>query len=273
MNVAIVGAGEWNESAVKYWRTQGSVVTVYENARAMIRAAQPFDLVVRSTKIHPAELKKAKVVTTEVREFFKRCPARIIGVTGSTGQTVTGRYVARILEEAGKRVWRGGGDGKFLLEFLGKVKAGDLVVLELSSCQLMDLDVSPHFAVCLGVSPERRDFEWDMREYVAAMGNLFWHQRSEDVAVYDASNDFATQIALLSPGGRVPFLKPPGALARAGSIEIGDTVLGKTSDFELTSQETIEYVCAAVTVATQVLGVGPDAVRRALAGLAESAKE
>jgi UDP-N-acetylmuramoylalanine--D-glutamate ligase len=234
----------------------------------MARQDKPFDLVVRSTNIHPAELAKKSVVTTEVREFFRRCPARIIGVTGSTGKAATTRYIARMLEESGKRVWRGGGDEQFLLDFLGKVKAGDLVVLNLSSHQLMDLDVSPHFAVSLRINPEQRDPKWDAREYVAAQGNLFWHQRPDDVAVYDVGNDFATQIGLLSRGARIPFMETPGAVVREQVMLLDEHEIGEVDDLGLVTKEAKENACAAVTVAAQVQGVKPEAIRRAFRALA-----
>jgi UDP-N-acetylmuramoylalanine--D-glutamate ligase len=267
MRVAIVGGGDWNVSAARYWRTQGADVQVYETIADMARQAKIFDLVVRSTSIHPAELGRKKLVTTEVREFFRRCPARIIGVTGSTGKAATTRYIARMLEESGKRVWRGGGEEPFLLDFLAKVKARDLVVLNLSSHQLMDLDVSPHFAVSLRINPEQRDPKWDAREYVAAQGNLFWHQRSDDVAVYDVGNDFATQIGLLSRGARIPFMETPGAVVRQQIMLLDELEIGNVDEFGLTDNEAVENACAAVTVAAQVQGVRPDAIRRALQAL------
>ena len=273
MKVAIIGVEAWAASAAKYWRSKGAEVTVINKVSDIVVPDGVYDLVVRSTRIHSRELTTTSPVTTDVREFFQRCPARIIGVTGTSGKTMTTRLIVRMLEEAGKRVWLGGGGDDFILDFLNKVKAGDLVVLELSSSQLMDLNVSPHFAVCLRVTPGDRDFHRNTREYVAAKGNLFWHQQPGDIAVYDETNDFATQIALLSRGTSVPFLKAPGALLHGGTIEIGDIAIGTTEEFGLEGKEMIENVCAAVTVAIQVLGVKPEPIRRALKGLRKGSQE
>lgn len=201
--------------------------------------------------------------TTGVREFFQQCPARIIGVTGSKSKGVTAGLIARMLEEAGKRVWLGA-DGRSSLEFLAKVKASDLVVLELSSFQLMDLDVSPHIAVCLMIAPENAGRHGSVREYIAAKGNLFWHQQPGDVAIYDGSNDFSTQIAQLSPGRKIPFTKAPGAQIMDGRVTIGGTVICDVSEAETAAPGNPEAVCAAVTVAWEVLGDKPEPIRQAV---------
>jgi UDP-N-acetylmuramoylalanine-D-glutamate ligase len=273
MKVAIIGLNDWAQSAAKYWRDKGDEVTVIEKVVGIVVPDGAYGLVVRSTRIHPRELTTSSPVTTDVREFFQRCPARIIGVTGSSGKTQTTRLIARMLEEAGKRVWRGDGGDANLLDLLRKVKAGDLVVLALSSMQLIDLNVSPRYAVCLRVIPGEHDFHRNTREYVAAQGNLFWHQQTGDVAIYDQTNDFATQIALLSRGTSVPFLAAPGSTVHGDEIGIGDVVIGKMDEFGLLDQESVENACAAVTVATMVLGSRAEPIRRALRAKRNEPKE
>src|SRR4051812_19646087 len=117
-------------------------------------------------------------VAAEVREFLRRCPARVVGVTGTTGEHGAAALMARMLNEAGRRTWLGMA-GRSPMEFMGRVKASELVVLELASEDLVDVDVSPHIAVCLAVESEDGLEQVSVRNYMAAKGNLFWHQRSD----------------------------------------------------------------------------------------------
>ena len=46
--------------------------------------------------------------TNDAQLFIERCPAPVIGITGSAGKTTTSALVARIAERAGHKVWLGG---------------------------------------------------------------------------------------------------------------------------------------------------------------------
>ena len=74
--------------------------------------------------------------TNDAQLFLERCPAPVIGITGSAGKTTTTALVANIVADAGYKVWRGGNIGNPLIEDLPKIKADDIVVMELSSFQL-----------------------------------------------------------------------------------------------------------------------------------------
>jgi UDP-N-acetylmuramoylalanine--D-glutamate ligase len=277
MRVAIIGAGISGKAAAKYWLAKGSDVTVHDRLVDVklpsgvktvlgpnyLANLNSYDLVVRSPGVRPRELAVTVPVTTGVREFFQRCPARIIGITGTKGKTTTAGLLARMLEEAGKRVWLGA-DGRSPLDFLGRVKASDLVVLELSSFQLMDLDVSPHIAVCLAIEPERMNWHGSVREYIAAKGNLFWHQQPGDIAVYNGRNDFSMQIAQLSQGRKVSYMETPGARMADGRIKLGGTVICEADEVKAMESSYVENVCAAATAAAEILGDKLEPVRRAV---------
>ena len=49
----------------------------------------------------------------------------------------------------------------------------DIVVLELSSFQLMGMDVSPSISVITNISPNHLDKHKDFQEYVMAKCNIF----------------------------------------------------------------------------------------------------
>ncbi len=278
MKVAILGYGVEGKAAVDYWKGLGAEVEVRDTNTDLavpdgvtsvlgsecMGKLDGFDLIVRSPSVKPWEIVSRAPVTSVTREFIGKCPARVIGVTGTKGKGTTSTLITKILEQAGKRVWLGGNIGRPPLEFLSKVKASDLVVLELSSYQLMDMDMSPHIGVCLLVEREHQDWHRSMREYVAAKGNLFWHQRPGDLAIYNPNNDYSTQIAQLSPGEHIPYMKAPGAEVKDGVVMIGGVSICRVDEIGLVGEHNWQNVCAAVTATWELVGRRPGIVRQAI---------
>ena len=62
-------------------------------------------------------------------------------------------------------------------------------MLELSSFQLMTMTRSPHIAVVTNLAPNHLDVHKDYKEYIAAKENIFTHQSTEDIAVFNADNE------------------------------------------------------------------------------------
>lgn len=135
-------------------------------------------------------------VTTEINLFVERCPARCVGVTGSVGKSTVTAMIGQALgggteglRESGTkgRVWVGGNIGKSLLEGLGRIDTGDIVVLELSSFQLQRTPAvrwSPHIAVLTNITPNHLDWHGSFEAYQAAKLNLLRFQdRGRDVVV------------------------------------------------------------------------------------------
>jgi len=195
-----------------------------------------------------------------------RCPARVIGVTGTKGKSTTCALIAQILGEAGWRTWIGGDAGRPLLDFVDKVRASHLVVLELASEDLIDVDVSPHIAVCVELMPGYHDSHRNLREAVAAQGNIFWRQQTDDVAVFNARNEFSAQIGQLSPGRLAPYLQAPGARVEHGRLMVGGAEICAVSELAVSGEHTLANICAAVTATWDLTGQNALAVQRAVKG-------
>jgi UDP-N-acetylmuramoylalanine--D-glutamate ligase len=279
VKAAVIGFGAEGKSAYRYLTAHGTEVIIHdirddlilpEGVRGVLgqdylEQLDGYDFVVRSSDIKPWLIKTTAKVVTPASIFFEECPARIIGVTGSKGKSTTTALVARILGEAGWRTWVGGDAGRFPLDFLTKVRASHIVVLELSSFDLTDLPASPHIAVSLMIIPEHLDWHRNIREYVAAQGNIFWHQRSEDLAIYNSHNEFSEEIAQLSQGSLLPYLSVPGARMVKTDIVIGDTeVICDSRELGLIGAHNGENVCAAITATWELVKHNTEAVRRAV---------
>jgi UDP-N-acetylmuramoylalanine--D-glutamate ligase len=143
-----------------------------------------------------------KPLTTEIRLFIERCPAKIIGVTGTKGKSTATAMLGRLLETVAK-TWVGGNIGKSLLADLEKISPGDLVVLELSSYMLEHLREarwSPHVALVTMISSDHLAWHGSSEAYVDAKRNIIRFQQADDVAVLNEDDAIAAGFALEAAG-------------------------------------------------------------------------
>jgi len=218
------------------------------------------DLVVASPAIPPGSpyllaAAAAKVpVTTEIRLFVERCPARIVGVTGTKGKSTTASMLGRMLATK-YRTHLGGNIGVSLLDKLPIITADDVVVLELSSFMLYHLGQaqwSPPLAVVTMIGSDHLDWHVTREAYVAAKTNIVRYQRPGDVAVLCGQDPGAMaladicaqtgasviayrldrQIELHVPGQHNQ-LNAAGATAAAGAMGVdAETAAHAVRDFE-----------------------------------------
>lgn len=138
---------------------------------------------------------RGAVVTSEMEAFFSVCPCRIIAVTGSDGKTTTTTIIAGLLEASGYRTFVGGNIGHPLLSQAEEMRPDDIVVVELSSFQLMTMSQSPDVAVITNLAPNHLDVHKNMQEYIDAKRNIFLHQSSESKLVLNADNEITASFA------------------------------------------------------------------------------
>ncbi|MBQ0092230.1 MAG: UDP-N-acetylmuramoyl-L-alanine--D-glutamate ligase [Clostridiales bacterium] len=139
-------------------------------------------------------------LTSEMEEFFKYCPCKIIGVTGSDGKTTTTTLIAKLLEAAGHKVHLGGNIGANLLEKLGEIGKEDFAVVELSSFQLFKMTRSPDIAVVTNIAPNHLDWHTDMEEYIAAKEHIFAFQNEKGALILNADDPYAERYASKANG-------------------------------------------------------------------------
>ena len=122
-------------------------------------------------------------VTNDAQMFVERCPAPIVGITGSAGKTTTTSLVGEILKRAGYTTWIGGNIGNVLLDVMMGMRPDHRVVMELSSFQLELMFSSPATGAVLNVTPNHLDRHGTMEKYLSAKANLIAHQSSRSKAI------------------------------------------------------------------------------------------
>lgn len=154
------------------------------------------EIVIKSPGIRPdrEEFKNVPLLTNEMQLFFDVCPAKIIAVTGSDGKTTTTTLISEMLKDAGYKVWLGGNIGKPLFCESDKISSNDIVVLELSSFQLMSMSSSPDICVITNLSPNHLDWHTDFDEYVGAKKNIYKFSNNS-IVVLNADNDITASMA------------------------------------------------------------------------------
>ena len=198
--VAIIGIGVSNIPLIDYLYSKKAIVTVFDDreidelpkdvinkitnygfkfsfGKNSLEKLHNFNLIFRSPSCLPTrkeledEAKNGAIVTTEIELFMKMCPAKIIGVTGSDGKTTTTSLINAILQKAGYKTFLGGNIGNPLFTKLNEISDKDIVVLELSSFQLMGMEVSPQISVITNITPNHLNIHKDYEEYIEAKKN------------------------------------------------------------------------------------------------------
>ncbi|MDR0388869.1 MAG: UDP-N-acetylmuramoyl-L-alanine--D-glutamate ligase, partial [Spirochaetaceae bacterium] len=157
------------------------------------------DMVVKNPAVPPGSpyLGCAKRIETDISLFLAASPARLSAVTGSKGKSSTAsamHWAQKSLDRPERRSFLGGNITVSPLSFLDELKAGDDVVLELSSWQLGDLAgrkkngtdealLKPRAALLTAILPDHLDRYGTMEAYVNDKKIIYQGQDLNDCTV------------------------------------------------------------------------------------------
>ena len=177
-------------------------------------------------------------LTSEMNLFWQHQRGTLLAVTGSNGKSTTTALLHAMLSarksassDNSSQIWLGGNIGRSLLPEVDAIQPGDLVVLELSSFQLADLDrlqTSPHVAVVTNFSPNHLDWHGNLAHYRWAKQTLLRWQTESDTAVLNADDPEVKSwpirgrrllFGFQDHGAEGVFLRGKAAVWRFGSIE------------------------------------------------------
>jgi UDP-N-acetylmuramoylalanine--D-glutamate ligase len=222
-----------------------------------------------------AALEHGIAVVNDAILFLERCPALVIGITGSAGKTTTTTLVGKMCQADGRKTWVGGNIGNVLLEDLEDIQPDDIVVMELSSFQLEIAHISPDIAAVLNVTPNHLDRHGTFQEYAAAKANIFKHQQGDDRVILGADDLVSNSFSQLAPAN-IAFFSAQ-RMVTDGAILLGErlAVVGSSSpdgtakvvctrdEIKLRGEHNLSNVLAACALAGAA-GVSVEAMRQAI---------
>ncbi len=238
LRVALVGLGIEGQDALTFLDREGaSVIRVDRDPNRADRSQDDLslldeiDAVVASQGVHyqvPLLVEAARrgvAVYGPMQLLLERCPAEVIGITGSAGKTTTTTLVHLLLEAAGVNCHVGGNIGQGFLSRLPEISAGDTVVAEISHTQLLRTTRSPQTAAITNITPNHLDqFSWD--EYQHLKYRLVEYQRRGDSVALPTDDDLAAAAATKTPASPrwFGFSRTPGSATPYATVD-GDRIV------------------------------------------------
>lgn len=273
--IAVIGEGLEGKSSAEFLKKKGAEVTILDQKQGenYLDDLDGYDLIVRSPGVHASKLGKidSSKITSQTKLFMDLCPCPVIGVTGTKGKGTTSTLIYEMLKREGRDAYLGGNIGVAPFEFLEKLTKESIVVLEMSSFQLLDLEKSPHIAVMLMVTSEHLDYHKDVEEYIEAKRNILRHQSSADFAILNRDYLPSNESDILTEG-KVYFVSrerevEEGCFARDGRVVLRadntEIEIIETEDLLLRGEHNWENVCAAV-MAAHLAGVSITSIKQVL---------
>lgn len=218
--VAVLGLGISNIPAIEFLHKLGAYIyahdlkdTLGENCESIkdlenieflldhkcFSGLNEVDYILRSPGVKPftkeieEAVSKGAILTSEMELFMDLCPCKVIGITGSAGKTTVTTLTTELLKAGGHNVWQGGNIGTPLFSKIEEIQKDDVVVLELSSFQLMTMKKSPNISLITNIYEDHLDYHRSFEEYVSAKTNIFMHQGKRDVCIFNLESDFTNK--------------------------------------------------------------------------------
>ena len=139
----------------------------------------------------------------------------------------------------------------------------DIVVLELSSFQLMTMKKCPDIAVITNVTPNHLDIHKSYEEYIEAKANIFRNQKESDKLILNYDNEITRNFAKRAKG-KVTFFSSKeklenGVIYNDETIKISEDGLRrhilKLRDTKLRGVHNAENICAAIAATKDLVDI------------------
>lgn len=283
--VAVIGLGVSNMPLLDYLYEKEANITVFDDkdedkiskdiidkiksynirtffGKESLKNLKGFELIFRSPSCLPtkpeliSEKERGAIVTTEIEQLIKMAPCKIIGITGSDGKTTTTTLTYEILKNAGYNTHLGGNIGIPLFTKLNEIKPDDIIVLELSSFQLMGMEVSPDISAITNITPNHLNVHKNYEEYIEAKKNIFKNQKDTGILVINADNELTNacqdeangEVILFSSKQKLDY----GFIVDNGIIkECDDGIrrhLVSSNEIKLKGIHNLENICTALAL-------------------------
>ncbi len=220
-----------------------------------------YDYVVKNPGVkidHPVVLKanKFKVpIITELEVAYRYLPeVKIVGITGSNGKTTTTIIAYEFLKKAGLPVHLAGNIGYPLCNQIDDIKKGDIIVIEVSSHQLVNLDTfKADIAVLTNLFKVHLDFFGTYEKYKLNKLKIFNNQKADDVAILNYDDKEVHELTKNIKAQKKYFSSKEEAniYIKDGYIIYGGENVVSISDIRVKGTHNYDNIMAAILIAKE----------------------
>lgn len=230
-----------------------------------------FDIIFRSPSVMPyrkeikAEEERGAFITSEIEMVLKLTPSKVIGITGTEGKTTTTSIIYEIIKKAGYKCFLGGNIGKPIFTIIKDMKPEDIIVLEMSSFQLTNMNISPEISVVTNIFPDHLNVHSSYEEYREEKKNIFKHQNEKGMLILNYDNEYTREFAK-EANGKVIFFSSKEKLEDGFIYDTNDGIIKycedgvrrhliKKQDIKLRGIHNYENICTALAATSSLVSL------------------
>lgn len=199
--IGIFGYGKEGQSThqflKKYLSDKKIIIIDQQNGEDYLQDLDICDIIIKSPGISLFKLgiKYNTYNFTSASELFIHYfKQNIIGITGTKGKSTLSSLLYQVLKNGGKKTILCGNIGVPVFEVIEQIEKDTIVVMELSSHQLDNIQHSPHIAVLTNIYQDHLDYYASLDHYIDAKLNIFKYQNNKDIAYIGSEDKKLNQI-------------------------------------------------------------------------------
>lgn len=257
----VVNDGKTPEDLTDVHALEKLGITVVTGEHPMSLFDTPFDYMVKNPGIPykndmvQKALELEIPVYTDVELAYLISQAPIIGITGTNGKTTTTTLLTNMLQPNpnGAKTWVAGNIGIPATTVAKEATEKDVIVMELSSFQLMGVEAfRPSIAIITNTYEAHVDYHGSRESYVGAKLNLLKRQTEADSVILNADLQESKEFVKQTRAKVYYFSKTdPNADATVvnGEIRVFGEVIMHVSDIKVPGLHNLENVLASALAA------------------------
>lgn len=283
--IAIVGLGVSNIPLLDYFSNKEAFISVFDKSDLPLDLKEKinkygyllftgenylsnlngFDIIFRAPSILPTipefikEKENGAIITTEIEQLLKYAPCGTIGITGTEGKTTTSSIINAIINKSNIKCYLGGNIGTPLFTKLNEITPNDIIILELSSFQLMGMEVSPNIAVVTNIFPDHLNVHSSLEEYINAKETILLNQISSEKTILNFDNEVTKNFEKDAIANCVFFSSKVSLKdgyfydKNTGYIKFGNQNIIHKNDIKLRGIHNYENICAALAATSSIV--------------------
>ena len=162
----------------------------------------------------------------------------------------------------------GGNIGTPLFDKLDEIKKDDIIVLELSSFQLMTMSDSPNISIVTNIYEDHLDYHKNMEEYIEAKTNIFMHQKDKDIAIFwrddEISKTFIDKMKEKNVNSKIRLFSSKNSVENGAYFENGKIFevengmkkeVISVDDIAIKGEKNYLNICAAICAVKDIISI------------------